>query len=348
MSGRNQNNIAGYSRYWSLASEIALYINSISQPDEVIAFIVNKLAEMFQVNKVSFMLLDDAKQELFVKASRGLSVMATESRAKVGDLFGGWVVKEGKPLLVRDVEKEYPDLSRNRLTRYSTRSFVIVPLRTAEGVTGIINLTDKKDDGAFTEDDLRMLSLIGSLISLRIENIRLFDKSNSLIILDPLTNLLNHRCCHEQLLDEIYRAERYSRHLSVAVLDIDDFAYYNQNHGYAAGDCILRQMARKIKENVRQTDIISRFGPEEFMIILPETKLKDAAIVAEKIRKMISYAIFTEDESRKTHLGLAKLTVSAGVAEHKRGLRKEQLISQAAGALLEAKQKGKNQVCIYK
>lgn len=343
-----RDSIEEHKRFFDIFSETCIYMNCISKIDALIAFLVNKLAESFRVNKVSFMLLDEAKKELFVKASQGLNPAAGEVRTKLGELFSGWVAKEGKPLLVKDVESEFPDLLRDRLTRYSTKSFIAVPVKVKDGIIGVLNLTDKKGQGIFTEDDLKMLGLISNNLALCIENIRLLEKNNSLLILDPLTNLFNHRYFHEQLLEEIYRAERYKRSLSIIMLDIDDFAYYNQNHGYAAGDSVLKQTAIIIKENTRQADVISRYGPEEFTVILPESKLKEALLVGEKIRKIINYAVFSESENRKSHLGISKLTLSAGVAEHKVGLRKEELINRAASALLEAKQKGKNCVCVFK
>jgi len=132
------------------------------------------------------------------------------------------------------------------------------------------------------------------------------------------------------------------------MLDIDNFSSYNQNYGYSAGDSVLKQIGRIIKENTRQTDLVGRYGPEEFMIALPETKLKQANFVAEKIREKIAQAIFTGDEARESSLGMVRLTVSVGVTEHRTGLSKEGLIRQVISALQEAKQKGKNCTCVFK
>lgn len=211
---------------------------------------------------------------------------------------------------------------------------------------GVLSLTDKKNQDIFAEDDLKILNLLSRYFALHLENINLSEKNKVLLIIDPLTDLFNHRHFQEQLLEEIYRAERYRRHLSFIMLDIDNFSQYNHIYGYAAGDNVLKQIGKIVKENTRLADISARYGPEEFIIILPETKLKDAVLVGEKIREKISYAIFTGD--RESSLGMSKVTVSVGVAEHKVGLSNEDLIKRLNSALQDAKQKGKNCVCIFK
>lgn len=335
-------------RFFDLLPEICVYMSSILEIDKLLAFTVNKLAEVFRVNKVSFMLFDGGTEELILKAAQGLDLASVQVRLKLGESFSGRVAQEGNPLLVKDIETEYPQFSKDRLSRYTTKSFVIMPVKLRGELIGVLNLTDKKDGSIFANDDLKMLSFITGYLALDIENIRLSEKNNSLSNLDPLTDLFNHRYFHEQLLEEIYRAERYRRPLSLAMLDIDNFAYYNEAYGHAAGDTVLKQIGRMIKENTRQADTVSRYGGEEFMVILPETRLKDAIFVGEKIRESIAGAIFTDGNGRKSSLGMSRLTVSVGVAEHRVGLAKEELMRRVVSALLEAKQKGKNRVCVFK
>lgn len=349
MKEKSQADIANeYKRFFDLLAEAGITMSAISDIDKLLAFVVNKLAELFKASRVSFMLLDKASQELSLKTSRGLDLAKAEAKVKLGEAFGGWVAKQGDPLLVRDVEEEYPELSKDRLSRYSTKSFIIVPIKINDEVIGVLNLTDKKDHEIFTEQDLKMLTLIGRHLALHIENLRLSQMNNTLETQDPLTGLFNHRYFQEQLLEEIYRAERYKHSLSLIMLDIDNFSEYNQNYGYSSGDNVLKQIGKILKENTRQVDLAARWGPEEFMVILPETRLKQGVLVGEKIREKIAQAIFTDEEDRGSSLGMARLTVSIGIAEHRVGLDKEELIHRVEGALQEAKQKGKNRVCVFK
>ena len=340
------NSTNEYKRFWDLLVEADTAMSSIIDIDKLIAFVVNKLAEIFRASRVSFMLLDEARGELSVKASRGLDPAASEAKLKLGEAFGGWVAKEGESLLVKNVEVEYPELSKDRLSRYASKSFVIVPIKIEGEVVGVLNLTDKKEQGTFTEEDLKMLTLIGRHLALHIENIRLLEKNKNLVTLDSLTNLFNHRYFQEQLLEEIYRAERYRHPLGLIMLDIDNFKNYNETNGYPAGDSALRQVAVILKDNTRKADITSRYGPEEFMLILPEVKLKAAILVAEKLREKVSDAVFARD--RASSFEITRLTVSVGVVAYRVGMNKEELIQHAEAALSEAKQQGKNKVCFYR
>jgi diguanylate cyclase (GGDEF)-like protein len=341
-----QKSVTEYKRFCDLFSEMSVSMGSILYIDKLISYFVNKIAELFRVNRVSFMLLDEAKQELSLQSSRGLDLKGDEIKIKLGEAFGGWVAKDGKPLLVKDVEAEFPELSKNRISRYATKSFIIVPVKIKDEVAGILNITDKKDKGEFSDDDLKIITLVSKYLALYIENLRLLEKNNNLSITDPLTNLFNHRYFQEQLLEEIYRAERYKHPLSLLMLDIDNFRQYNQTQGYSIGDSALKQIAIAIKENTRKVDIACRYGPEEFAIILPEINVKKAFLVAEKLREKIATAVFARD--RESSFEITRLTVSIGVVGYRVGTNKEELIRRVESALVEAKQKGKNRVIVYR
>ncbi|MFC1593018.1 diguanylate cyclase [Candidatus Omnitrophota bacterium] len=326
--------------------EISSQMSAFEDIDQLVGFFVNKIAELFRVSRVSFMLLDRINKELSVKASCGLSSSANKVRIKLGQMFVGWVAQEGKPLLVRDIEAEYPNILRERISRYKTKSFIIVPITVKAGVIGILSLTDKKDSTVFNEGDLAIINLVSHCFAFHIESIRLLQKNAELAIIDNLTGLFNHRYFQEHLLEEIYHAERYRQPLALLMLDIDDFRLYNQNFGYSGGDSALKQIAGIIKVNIRRVDAAVRYGPEEFMMILPNTKLKQATVVGDRIRDAIDYSVFTED--RSSSFGMTKLTGSIGVADYKVGLTKEGFINNVTSALSRAKQQGKNRICVFK
>ncbi|MFH1397354.1 MAG: sensor domain-containing diguanylate cyclase [Candidatus Omnitrophota bacterium] len=346
---KTNNSLISHERIFDLVLEICNYINSIDSVtdiDGIISAFVKKIAELFKINRVSCMLIDEARGQLDLKAALGLDPSMAKVAIKLGDSFAGKVAKEGVPFLVKNVREEFPELGEERLSRYLTNSFIIVPLKTRDKVVGVLSLTEKKNN-VFSEDDLKTINFISQHLALYIENIRLSDRNKSLSNTDPLTNLANHRYFQEQLQEEIYRAERYARPLAILMVDIDNFSNYNLVHGYPSGDSILQQIGGIIKENRRLVDFVSRYGPEEFAIILPETKLKEAIFTAERIREKAFTAVFTDSSQKKSPLGMERLTVSIGVVEHKVGLTNEQLVQRLLLALKEAKQKGKNCVCAY-
>lgn len=321
-------------------------MSSIFRIEELANFVIDKTTQIFKAKKGSFMLLDEKGESLSIKAANGLSnEVVRKTKIELGQMLAGWVVQMGKPLLVKDIQKEFPHLVE-RKAEYKTGSFIIMLLKMKDKIVGVINLTDKEDGEVFTEDDLKLLTLISHLVTVQMENIKLYKEATFFSINDNLTGLFNHRHFQQRLDEEINRAERYHRSLSLAILDIDDFRNYNETYGHLMGDNVLKELGPILKENIRMSDIPSRFGGEEFAIILPDTKPSQAQTAAEKIRQRIEGSVFATD--RESSLGMARLTISAGIAFYKTGISREELIYRAEQALLGAKRKGKNKVCVYK
>lgn len=166
------------------------------------------------------------------------------------------------------------------------------------------------------------------------------EKRNSLV--DPLTGLYNKRAVSFWLEKEIKRSIRSKHPISVAVLDIDYFKRYNDVLGHVAGDRLLRRFAGILKDSVRDYDVVGRVGGEEFLILFPETSLKKASSVCERIRKTVENTRFV-GESKLPH---KNVTVSVGVAEFHGDakIKKEKLIDEADNYLYDAKEKGRNMV----
>jgi len=155
---------------------------------------------------------------------------------------------------------------------------------------------------------------------------------------DFLTEIFNRRHFMSLARNEFARARRYRHPLSLIMIDIDHFKKINDSFGHEAGDTVLREMALTIKDKLRQSDIPSRFGGEEFVILLPETSLEQALIVAEKIRL----------DLERLRLGAAaiRLTASLGVAGLENDIENlDELLRQADQAMYRAKREGRNRVC---
>jgi len=156
---------------------------------------------------------------------------------------------------------------------------------------------------------------------------------------DPLTGLLNRRRFLEQAESEFLRSLRYQHELAVVMLDIDYFKAINDSHGHFAGDLVLIAMSRATEKLLRGTDILSRWGGEEFVILMPETPLAGAAILAERLREVLAQLAVD------TAAGTLRLTISAGVAA--RGVPDTgitDIMQRADTALYEAKEQGRNRI----
>ncbi len=163
-----------------------------------------------------------------------------------------------------------------------------------------------------------------------------YKKMDVLAHTDHLTQLSNRLDMIEKLNYECSRFERYGIQFSIAIGDLDDFKEINDTYGHQAGDEVLRKIAKLLKSNVRKQDIVGRWGGEEFILMYPETNLKGAIIVTEKIRKAIEDLVFEYDK-KKIHA-----TITLGVATYDGKIDINECIRIADGALYEGKKRGKN------
>jgi diguanylate cyclase (GGDEF)-like protein len=158
---------------------------------------------------------------------------------------------------------------------------------------------------------------------------------------DVLTGLFNRRYLDEVLSREIYRARRRASPLCLAMIDIDYFKRFNDDYGHDAGDEVLRQIGREMRENLRQSDIACRFGGEEFAVVIPDAALNDILPRMEELRVLISALHLTNGHGA----ALPSLTVSIGIAEFSAGTDDpERLLKRADQALYRAKAEGRNRV----
>ena len=151
---------------------------------------------------------------------------------------------------------------------------------------------------------------------------------------DSLTGIYNRRKIEDILMFEIERSKRYGKPLSVLFIDIDNFKEINDTYGHRKGDQVLRRVASLIREELRSTDFVGRFGGEEFLVVLPETGPEEAVKVAERIRRVIERADF----------GGVKVTVSVGVTGYAEGERCGEVLERVDRAMYRAKANGKNRV----
>ncbi|HNP26727.1 MAG TPA: GGDEF domain-containing protein, partial [Nitrosomonas sp.] len=150
----------------------------------------------------------------------------------------------------------------------------------------------------------------------------------------------NHTAIKEQLGREIVRSNRLKTPLSFAMIDVDFFKKVNDTYGHAAGDRVLKSLARLLKQRLRGTDIVGRYGGEEFAVIMTDTNAPEAAKVIEEIRKVFSRLLHMNDNRE------FKVTFSCGIADIKHFPDVKSVSEAADKALYDAKRKGRNQVTI--
>ncbi len=222
-------------------------------------------------------------------------------------------------------------------------SAATLPLKYHDTIFGAITLGDSKPGNFYW--DIGRQSLISAMseeIALALHRARLYEQSQQLAFTDPLTGLANHRALQENLKKLLEESRKTGSVISVIMLDIDHFRQFNERFGHDIGDLALKTVAKAIHQSVRSIDHCSRYGGEEFTVILPKTPYDIAQLVAERIRQAIAAATLQID-SETMHI-----TASLGFASYPQHAQKqEDLLKRADIALYESKHNGRNRVTGY-
>ncbi len=230
---------------------------------------------------------------------------------------------------------------RKFLANYKTKNCLILPLLCQERVVGVLNLADKMEPRVFSKDDIALIELLGQLIGASIGNIRMFERIQRQAMTDGLTGLVNHMSFYDILEKELWRCRRYGGKISVIMIDVDDLKTINDTYGHRVGDKAIRQISQKIKQGIRQIDTAARYGGDEFAVILPNTSISDAVVVAERmIENVSSSSLITGSEE-------IELSISVGLGQYDSDTKPEDITSCSDQALYMAKQAGKNRLRIF-
>ncbi|MBI5548606.1 MAG: sensor domain-containing diguanylate cyclase [Deltaproteobacteria bacterium] len=247
------------------------------------------------------------------------------------------VVRYGVPLPGRDVRQVEREVVFDEGTQLKgLHSLKIVPLRAGERILGTLVAGARRHD-AFDDDEVRTLEVLAMQAAQSILRANLFEQTERMATTDGLTGLLNHRTFQSRAEEAMLLASRYKKKLSLILTDIDHFKSVNDTYGHPTGDQVLKGVSRILRKTARDTDLVARYGGEEFCVLMPETDLAGAKVIAERIRKEIEAATFD------TELGPLKVTISLGVATFPDACSaKQELIDKADQCLYFAKHHGRN------
>lgn len=296
-------------------------------------------AEMLQAERASLLVNNPESAGLLTKASIGIPAKPTETEP-VGQRVAWKTFEQGEPLLVSNID----NLKLNPAPddrKYKTDSFLSYPLAIGGRSLAVLNFTDKVDGRMFEQSDLELLNSIAPQIALVIDRAMLKDKAGEyeqLSVTDALTGLLNRRYLEERLTEEIKRSNRHGYPMSFMMIDVDEFKAYNDSFGHPEGDKVLTIVGHVLRETLRGADVAARYGGEEFSILLPQTTIEEAHIIAERIRARIEETDFI-NRTVTVSIGIASCSLDVNSAA--------ELIAAADKALYEAKRSGRNNVKIF-
>jgi len=313
-------------------------LSRIRKSDQLIDFVVVKTMKILEIEKCSVMLVDGETKQLYTKSREGFAE-DTPMQISISGSIVEKVILEGQILFVNDLAGDWRDKDLKQFS-YLGRSFMIVPIRLGQDVIGVIIVADKRtgsnEMGIFDRVDLKILCAIATEMAVAIENVSFYKELHYLTVTDPLTHTHNYRHFVNTLEYEFKRLKRFHGDLSLLMMDIDGFKFFNDDFGHLEGDALLKEISLMIHLNLREVDVLCRYGGDEFVVILPGTNKNQAVIVADKIRKCIENAKFQK-----------KVTLSIGIVQYRDKITRHDLIFHADNALYQAKNQGKNRVCVF-
>jgi diguanylate cyclase (GGDEF)-like protein len=254
--------------------------------------VMEHLGTFFGPLNWSVLLVDSSKDELvFARVvGRGAETL-TGKRMAIGEGVSGWVAQHGVSAIVENPADD-PRWSNSMdiLTGFKTESIIAVPLRSGERVFGVIELLNRLNGERFSAYDMRVLSTIADFAAIGVEKAYYLAEARRVSERDPLTNALNRRGLARAIDREKARRTRYGGDLSVVLADIDRFKAINDGFGHAAGDDVLKAVAKALAGAMRGADSLARYGGDEFLVLLPSTGSEDAEIARARLAEILAKA----------------------------------------------------------
>ena len=230
-----------------------------------------------------------------------------------------------------------------RADDWHENDLLMVPLRSGEQLIGYLSVRDPDDRRVPTLEKVQTLEIFAVQAVAALQSARQVEEIKRLTIIDDLTSAFNHRHFQDALEKEIHRHERTGHDFALAMLDIDNFKRINDTFGHPVGDDMLRGIVAEMMSRARDSDIVSRYGGEEFAIIFPDTPLASARDAAQRMLELVARREFVMPAIGRS----LRVTVSVGVAVYPHdGLTATDLVARADNALYFAKKNGKNQVAM--
>ena len=326
----------------SLLYGIGKAMNYISDLKKLLQYILKQAIDIASAEKGSLMLYDMETDRLNIRVLAGLPDTEYQDKVnnneikcrsfKPGEGIAGRVFLNSQPMIVNNIREDSLFIESEKSF---VRSIACIPMVVYNDVIGVINVTNKKNGKEFTDQDIRMLKAVADQAAVAVNKAQLWDMA----VTDSLTGLYVRRYFMVKLQEEIHRAERYDKIISIIMADLDRFKNINDTYGHDAGDRALKAISHFLQKNIRDVDAIARYGGEEFVMLIPDAD-KDAAFnLAERLR----------EELAKIKLdNLPAISISFGIATFPTdGTEVEDLIRKADAAMYAAKRAGRNKSVKY-
>jgi diguanylate cyclase (GGDEF)-like protein len=326
-------------------NEVARAIGSTIELDDLLELIYEQLSKVIPSDTYFVSLYDPEENTLDVRILIDEGERFPSKSIPLGQGLSSWVIENQKPLLISSITKEMDSLPIQPIRLGKERmseSWLGTPILAGENSLGLLAIASYNVN-VFDNDDVTLLNNVAAQAALALDNARQHAEVKEQARRDSLTGVYNHGELLLRLEKEVEKGRKEESPVSLIMLDIDFFKEYNDTYGHILGDEVLHLLATTIQSHVKKSDIVGRWGGEEFAIALPGADTEQATWVANRIRKSL-----LQIEMRNKHSAdIPSPTVSQGIATFPQHADDAaQLIGIADIALYQAKGRGRDQVII--
>lgn len=311
--------------------DITSLIHAGRERDALFARVLDCACELLNADVCSVLLMHEGQLRRFWQTPSG--AMESETFPATPALLE-WLDRERGPFLGSPGEWHLPADSEALMR--GARALVCAPLVAKESHLGLLVAMRCQHSSEFDGGHLKILTALANQTAIALENADLYERIQHEAVTDGLTGVYNYKTLMQSLRTELRRAQRYGNQVVFVMADVDYLKRYNDRFGHMAGSEVLAQLAHLLVGNCRNTDIVGKYGGDEFAIILPQTSMEGACMVAERMRAAIAQHVFPNVER-------GEITCSFGLAAYPGdGADVHELVSQADQQLFIAKREGKN------
>src|SRR5271165_6135890 len=318
------------SRQLAFLNNVSRTAISSDDPVHMLGEIASEIQKNFSFDHIGVGLLDYGTKEIEIKAEAGVTAHAMGRRIPLGTGILGRVARTGERALVQNA---LPGNLSGILP--DSRAVLCIPITYGESLMGVLNI-ESRSENAFAPQDVLILNTLADLLATALHNAFVFQKLQQQSITDGLTGIKTRRFFWEALSAEWKRASRSGRPFSVVLIDLDKFKEVNDTMGHFEGDLVLARVGRLLEQKSRESNVVARYGGDEFIVLMPETGSEQAQVLAERLRQWI-----TQDPMLNEH----QITGSFGVASFPmHGFSIEDIIRVADAGMYVSKRSGGNSV----
>jgi diguanylate cyclase (GGDEF)-like protein/putative nucleotidyltransferase with HDIG domain len=318
------------SRQLTLINNVSSHAITTLDPDEMLAKIAAEMEKHLAYDHIGIAILDYSAKELVVQAEAGTRRDAVGRRILLGEGLIGQVARNGQTTIVREVSASAP-----RLVLPGSVASVALPVTYGEQFLGVLYV-ESSEPCEFSDQDVLLLRTLADLFAGALHNALTFQKAQEQAITDGLTGVKTHRFLMEALSAEWKRSTRANRPLALVLMDLDRFKFVNDFYGHLEGDVVLQRVGHILEQNCRRSDVVARYGGDEFVILMPETAIEQARQLANKLRGWIASDPLLRDKNITASFGIAAFPVH--------GSTPQELIQVADSSMYLSKHQGGNLV----